>query len=111
MPAVRRGFPGRLPSGMRQQRRHEAVGCPAVSFRAGVPEVDQSVIAIGDPLWSENAVTAGVSSALARSRMPAGGGSGLVGLKDRVDPLGGRVSRYSPLGIGTTEPPRDSWRL
>ena len=31
-----------------------------------------------------------------------GHGSGLVGLKDRVEALGGRISLHSPLGEGTT---------
>ena len=31
-----------------------------------------------------------------------GRGSGLVGLKDRVEALGGRVSLQSPAGAGTT---------
>jgi signal transduction histidine kinase len=30
------------------------------------------------------------------------GGSGLVGLTDRVEALGGRLSMYSPRGVGTT---------
>jgi signal transduction histidine kinase len=31
-----------------------------------------------------------------------GGGTGLVGLKDRVEALGGRISLHSPRGTGTT---------
>jgi signal transduction histidine kinase len=30
------------------------------------------------------------------------GGTGLVGLRDRVEALGGRMSLHSPLGAGTT---------
>ncbi|GAA3051322.1 hypothetical protein GCM10010464_14640 [Pseudonocardia yunnanensis] len=32
----------------------------------------------------------------------AGGGSGLIGIKDRVEALGGRLSLHSPPGAGTT---------
>ncbi len=31
-----------------------------------------------------------------------GRGSGLAGLKDRIDALGGRISLHSPPGVGTT---------
>jgi signal transduction histidine kinase len=30
------------------------------------------------------------------------GGTGLLGLKDRVDTLGGRIELHSPRGAGTT---------
>ena len=40
---------------------------PTVSFRKGLPEVGESVIAIGDPLGLENTVTVGVVSALQRT--------------------------------------------
>ena len=30
------------------------------------------------------------------------GGTGLIGLKDRVEALGGRISLHSPPGAGTT---------
>jgi len=39
-----------------------------------------------------------------------GRGSGLIGLKDRVEILGGTLTLTSPTQAGTTRSPRSPWR-